>query len=451
MFFFDRESCELFVDDFMAAPDAERPSRLWDVCQVAVRENAPAYPIIVGHVFRDRRLFDWAEYIFQLALPIPGARFSAMYELAFVEQHRARPQGAVDWLAKLEAEQPLEAIHQRMFAHQLGHLGRIAEATERLEKALLLDPGSMETCVSIRQYIDYYNEYPRDEALRRSEALTRVYRTKSTAEVYEEIMDALRNRRPYSMVRVNDGEGGFIHLSVDDEARYAALYRVNRVNWHHIIFGDDKLLYDRDFIAVTREFTDRLREADCIGAHHYWSLQSEYAWGSTRNVPCIFNIVRKLELMHERGEVDPGAVTLCNPQINQHLLFDGYLEPSIKSQTRIGLISAHPGLQSALKERFDLSEVIYHRTPGEAMVHSGLEKEPIASWHGRISHELKQVEPGMLYLVCAGLFSKLYCQMIKDAGGIGLDIGAGGDIWVRAPTRGHHALPEVRAHGLIET
>ncbi len=43
--------------------------------------------------------------------------------------------------------------------------------------------------------------------------------------------------------------------------------------------------------------------------------------------------------------------------------------------------------------------------------------------------------PGMLFLVGAGLFGKVYCQWIKERGGIGLDIGSVMDPWVGINTR----------------
>lgn len=436
------EYCEAYVDELMGLSDADKLRKLWDMCEVALRESAPGFPIIVGIVLRDRRIFDWAEYVFQLSMRIPHARLGALFELSMLESIRGRPDRSTMFLAEHEAEHPLSAYGERAYAHQLGRLGDLEGAARRLEASIAKEPESLRECVTLQQFFAYFHKFPAQDALRRATALTTVYPVMSASEVADEVMAALRDRRPYSLVRLNDGDGAFLSFGIEDESEFAELYSRNRREWLRLIFGNEDMLYSRDWWDAVGQFPAVIASADCLGAHHYYSLEGEYAWGSIRNVPCIFNIVRQLELSHASGVAD---AKLCSPQVNQALLFEGHLERLIGSQTQLGLISCHSALPQALAQRFGLSEVFFHKTTGEAAVAGG-EKEPFAVWHRRISAELEHARAGVLYLVGAGPAGKMYCDLIKKAGGVALDIGAVADVWMNTNTREFHQ--DVSKHGL---
>ncbi|MBW3558895.1 MAG: hypothetical protein KY449_03865 [Proteobacteria bacterium] len=447
---FGQEFLQAQADAVLAADEAGKARLLLELSQLALREQAPGIVIAVGVTLAGRGEWNWGEYALQLALRLPGARGKSLYELAALAARQGRHDRSAMLLEQLEAEFGLDPHQERELAHRLAHLGRFEEANQRLDRSLEMEPESLEICLVMRDYFAYIRKFPREEVLRRAKALLEVYPERTVDEVAEEVLEALRAKRPYSMVRVNDGEGPFLVLSLEDEREFAALYRINREIWSKVIVWDRQMVFDRDWLRVTRDYSRRLANADCIGAHHFYSLEGEYAWGSWRNVPCLFTIVRWLEQMQATGLAEPGRIKLCNPQINQHMLFGGHLERIIRSQTRLGLISAHAALPGALKERFGLAEVVYHQTSGEVMLQAGREREPLAVWHDRICAALEQTEPGMLFLVGAGLFAKIYCDIIKRAGGVALDIGAVADIWMKAPTRDSHALPQVQAFGLVE-
>ena len=51
--------------------------------------------------------------------------------------------------------------------------------------------------------------------------------------------------------------------------------------------------------------------------------------------------------------------------------------------------------------------------------------------------ELREIEPGRLWFVAAGMVGKPYCEAIREAGGIAVDIGHAADIWVGMRTRSY--------------
>jgi hypothetical protein len=427
------EDCERFVDELLQLDDRDRPGRLYEMCNRAIAESEAVLPIVVGIILRDRDVYDWAEYTFQLALKVPHARGMALFESAVVSSRRGRVPEAIDRLTQLEAEHPLNAYQQRTFAHQLGRAGDFREASRRLQLAYELEPGSERECVALRQFFDYLQRFPYEEAVARCQALLSTFPLRSTREVADDVAAALREGRPYAMIRINDGEGSITHLSIDDEADFSSLYARARGGFHKLWFGDERRLYDPDWLEIEKEYNDVIPGCDCLGANVVEHLKVRYRTGDVQNVPSLFNIVRKLEQLRDTGRAE--GITLTDPVIHHFLLLDGELERLLRSQSRIGLVSCHAGLPDLLRERFGLSEVMLHKTPGEAAITGGVDPEPFPAWHHRIKAELAGAQPGVLYLVAAGITGKKYCQLIKQAGGVAVDIGSVADIWTRAPTR----------------
>jgi hypothetical protein len=54
----------------------------------------------------------------------------------------------------------------------------------------------------------------------------------------------------------------------------------------------------------------------------------------------------------------------------------------------------------------------------------------------KINSEIAQmVVPGALVIVASGIIGKIFCQTVRDKGGVALDVGVMVDYWVGAKTR----------------
>lgn len=435
--------CEGHATELMRLDERARVLRMLQLVERAVVEDAPHLPVVTAMVLRDRFHWDWAEYLFQAALRVPGATGMALFELSVLEHLRCRPDRSIAYLDRHEAHHPLNSYQQRAYAHQLGRLGDLAGASERLERAVALDPVSTDECVEIRQFCDYVQRFPLAQAQARCAGLLDTYGFLHPSELADAAGAAVREGRPWSMIRLNDGEGAYLHLSIDDEARYRALYGRNRREFHRIWHGSEDKARDPDFLAAIAEMNGVLANADCLAGYVCNSLPGEYGWGSIRNVPCLFNVARKLEQLRDLDPERTRRVSLADNYVNQFMLFHGHLDRLLAEQTRLGLVACHAGLPEALRRRFDLQDVLFHRTPGEVTANGGVELEPLRDWHPRMKGDLRaRVQPGVLYLVAAGITGKVYCDLIKRGGGVALDIGSVADIWMRAPTRIFHAAAD---------
>jgi hypothetical protein len=204
------------------------------------------------------------------------------------------------------------------------------------------------------------------------------------------------------------------------------------------------MMADPAFLRCLQDFNAAVETATCLAAYAPFGLSVCYDFGSVRNVPATFNVVRKLEALAADGEA--GARRIAHSHVNQDLLREGLLHPLLAAQTRLGLVSCHTRLPELLRDRFSLEEVIFHRTPGEVTI-EGSQAEPFGQWHARMLEAVSAPEPGVLYLVAAGIAGKVYCERIRQGGGVAIDIGNVADIWVRSPTR--HHFDDVGGYSLL--
>lgn len=444
-----RDHCEELATELMQLSEAERVRRILALCDDAVTESEAVPLIVLGLVLRDRNHHDWAEYVFRIALRIPNARHMAMFELSTVLAYTERPEEAIRQLRDLENEKPLGSYQQQVFAHQLGRTGDWAEGSRRLDEAYALEPEAERECVAIRQFYDFCRAFPDTEMLSRCEQLRKSYRFRFPEDVLSDIRSALAGGTPYSLIRLNDGEGSIIRLSIDDEAKYRELYTRNRREFHRWWFGNEQTMFTSEFDRAVFDMNESISRADCVAAFIHEHLRLCYHRADIRNIPGFTNIIRKLEQIRDTDPAAVPRIALADPYIHQFLLFRGDLERLLSEQPRIGLVSCHDALPDALKRKFGFDEVFFHRTPGESTITKGVEPEPFSVWHPRLKHELAQAQAGVLYLVAAGIMSKIYCDLIKSAGGIALDVGSVVDIWMKVPTRVFWDV--AKQHGLEAT
>jgi hypothetical protein len=106
----------------------------------------------------------------------------------------------------------------------------------------------------------------------------------------------------------------------------------------------------------------------------------------------------------------------------------------------LGVVGPHPELATRLADRLGIARTVSYVVPAE----SRLGRAQDAADRGthfpevfdRIMAEIVVPRPGAVFLVAGGLLGKLYCDRIKQLGGIALDIGAAADAWMGFNTRG---------------
>jgi hypothetical protein len=380
----------------------------------------------------------WAEAAFAVAATIPHQRPIARYELAVLWSLQERLQPAIATFMEIWQERGLTPAQQFNVARQCARAGNFDKAKSILH-ACFEDTALYHEVIAELAFCDYLEMFPKGKVLALHEAITASHTVQSHQTVFERLMAALEAGQPMSVIRLGDGEGIYLQLSCSDESRFHPLYRRGRAEFHKIWYGGHDLLDDLDFIAQMRKVQSAYRNADCLSLLHLDGLHNQFTIGSPRGIPALTNMLRFLEASVE----ETPTRTVCEADVSRSLLVKGQLSQLLRSRPFVGLVSCYAQLPDLLRSHFAVGEVTLHRTCGEDVARQTLgedmrNQQPARVFlanHHATSLSLKTIRPGQLYLVAAGIFGKLYCDMIKQGGGIALDIGSVADIWVNVPTR----------------
>ncbi|MEQ8816689.1 MAG: tetratricopeptide repeat protein [Thalassobaculum sp.] len=285
----------------------------------------------------------------------------------------------------------------------------------------------------------------RFDALRRCHAafpIDTAWRREAAAAVVDRILDHCAEKRPFSLIRLGDGEGNFLPYP----PAWARFEEADRRSVQYLWWGERRL-GPADEAEISSLLCDSIRHADIVGVPDLSRLcfgmplpapASLYqSWHDYRGVLAILD--------HLDGGTAVGAGTLIRPEqvitsCNLHvdLASWGLYERLFGSIRRVSVIGCHAALPAELAARFGLTVSRFVRIPherkfGEAFGY-GDDGDHYPDAFRRLRRDLV-AEPGEVFLVAAGILGKIYCDWIRSAGGIALDIGSVVDHWCGFSTR----------------
>ena len=248
------------------------------------------------------------------------------------------------------------------------------------------------------------------------------------------IASAVRSRRPFSFVRVGDGEARFLVATQHDRrgpATYTEAAAIVEVVWRNW-FGEAFEAANPSALAtLAATYTEAIRCADVIGASdptrlrqdtgHYGYLALQEGW--------LRDVCAERPRMRWTSALTPRDLHAVSP----------YLADLLRGQDVVGVISPHPGLAEALRSHLAIGRVVSWTIPAEGRLPTVADTRASGrhypTIYTRILEELVVPRPGCIFLVAGGLLGKIYCNRIKALGGIALDIGSLADAWMGFQTR----------------
>ena len=378
---------------------------------------------------------DIAETMLLRALETDGNDPAAHYELAVIYRLSDRKHQAIAHLLRAKAIAPGHFPVRLLLAHMLYAVGAKSEADDVCRDTLPASQKEDEDLAVLREFGTYLQEIPHGRARYLVDEVQRRFRYFDAAQVAGAIQSAIRDRRPFSLVRLGDGEGAFAKIDQEDEARYARLYRRHRREWCRLLYGADFDPAFTGYSAVADTLMSVAGEADIVGIPYRSWVDHEYAISSVRGVPCLMNIHR-----HFLRSQDPGGPIVCAQNIHTEFHRQRLIEPILRMTKDIGLISCLSDLPALLTSRFALENVELFKIPGERYSQTLLSSEALAGVHfpfvyWDIVRRLSQPHNGRVFLIAAGTLAKFYAAVIKRNGGIALDIGSLVDGWMKIASR----------------
>ncbi len=239
---------------------------------------------------------------------------------------------------------------------------------------------------------------------------------------------------PFSWIRLGDGEGRFL-MHLHAELRGALPAREAAAMARQIWFA----WFDQDLDAVAPDalaalgarFEQAIRNADLLGV-----TSAERLAGDPLHYGFCAGLETYLSTLSER----PGRMfcdALAPLALNRQ---DPFLGSLLRGRDFLGVVSPHPELAARLQRHLHIGAIASCDLPGEARlarIREGRESRahfPVV--HDEIMAALSVPHRGAVFLVAGGLLGKIYCDRIRELGGIALDIGALADAWMGYNTRG---------------
>lgn len=253
-------------------------------------------------------------------------------------------------------------------------------------------------------------------------------------EIERRAQECVAEGRPASFLRLGDGEGNVLALALGEYPTLTA-YCAREISTMH--FGAAHVLQAAG-PKLLHEFQMAIRNADVVGFPGPWVLPLLLAQRKreSTNVRSIYGVGAVYAYLERfAGELGLRSKTGSSASFSRELL------PRYRALIEgrdIGLVSYHPELPEALRHRMGARSVAFHPVPEQANTLTTSRSDDTGHYPSRyrtLLEELREARPGVAYFVAAGMLGKVYCEAIRAAGGVALDIGAVADVWAGVRSR----------------
>lgn len=296
---------------------------------------------------------------------------------------------------------------------------------ERLRSDISLDYPTLERALNQAAVLRASrNRYFPDPAFVLSDALA----------VVGEILDAHDARRPFSLVRLGDGEG---HL-LPYPSEIAVLQARDQASTLRTWWGWEDARPEQT-AAISAEFRAAVAQADMLGVPSLERICRATSNGQRHQSGGGGPNARGLIAVNDWIATAPGDQALTSCHIHQALDFWGLWRLLLPQFGRLSVITCRHDLPFQLKRRFGVDVQRTWTIPIENKYASPTERSAQQAHYPdrfeSLREELAMVQPGDVVLVAAGALGKIYCQWIRTSGGIAIDIGSAADFWCGLETR----------------
>lgn len=254
------------------------------------------------------------------------------------------------------------------------------------------------------------------------------------------IHDSIQDSQPLSMIRLGDGEGLMLaRPSPDDVALWErVVFHFGPTMGHHIdalakmlisAIGSADIVGVRDDIVGVNFPPEQMKLNQELFLYHF---RKEFKLREIdQRLP--YEHAFRLALLHHHlcTQTFKESTAFVSAWSHFDLSSSGELIKLIIDQESIGLISSKTTLATDLKSLLDIN-VNFYQVPDIYWIS---QQAHFPDVFNSVMDDLKVEFPGQLFLVGAGICGKLYCQRIRELGGVALDIGSVCDAWVNVPSR----------------
>lgn len=251
----------------------------------------------------------------------------------------------------------------------------------------------------------------------------------------------MQERRPFSFVRLGDGEAACLPY----EPRLSAFAAHDARDRERIWWGRplDRRLRSRIYPRLARSIFD----ADCIGIPTFprflreLRLTREDTLETSLTGRGLRSVLYCAENWEKLRSPELGRPIFTSCHLHQDLQLWNCYRELLDGAREVGLVSCHRGLPDCMCDQFGLHVAKHILVPSDCVTGPFMtsdSRDPVLpSILDAIIEELDNFSPGRLVLVGAGLLGKLIVAEARRRGGIALDLGSIFDHWLGLKTRSY--------------
>ena len=251
-------------------------------------------------------------------------------------------------------------------------------------------------------------------------------------EVALRIVEAADAARPFSLVRLGDGEGAMLPYRSELQAFQPTDLAENSKTWWGTNSSPTPQLAEELELAI--------RAADVIGipdldraTRVFYQTERTAHLANGRNMRGLLAVTDFVA-----ANCADAVWTTCH--IHQSLAFWRLWDIILPRLGSVDLITCHGQLGDALSRQHGLAIGRTHHIPPERKYAAAFAEVDTEAHFPDVFDRLRDVLPiaarGRTVLVSAGMLGKIYCHWIQQAGGVAIDIGSAADHWCGYGTRG---------------
>lgn len=258
-------------------------------------------------------------------------------------------------------------------------------------------------------------------------------------------INALKDGRPFSMVRIGDGEGNILGAFGPDfrKARHFSARGILQMMFGTADFPVPEIEALRDAMAAA------VQDADVVGVSDPVRIAGMRRVRETPDASpdvrghmgSYESLLQTAVLLRDRDGSSPAAVT---NHVHRYML--PHLPAVIGAAREVALIGPYD-LRPEFAAAFGRDDLTVHLIPNQASNAPGQGAKWYPQPYGAMLDALR-IAPGALFVVAAGILSKALCHRIKRGGGVAIDIGSAVDVWRGVPVRQYHDPGFIARHRL---
>lgn len=290
---------------------------------------------------------------------------------------------------------------------------------DRLNKLNLSEADYKEIC----EYKQYVADEPAEYHIHKAQDLLNSSRGVDFSGLGSMIMHAIAERKPFSFLRMGDGEGRF----VSDISKYPIHEAESCEIAKRIWFWNSR-------VFPSKLFFDQLRasyiSADVVGVNPPFRIELEL-----RNLPIGYIGVT----MGNKFIID--NLNQSNSRLTENWALQllekkGFFADLCQTAPDITLICPHASIKSFFLNKYNKS-VDHIQIPAEDNPYekiSSINDPHYPDVFNRTIERIKESRSGV-YLIAGGVYAKIYCEAARRSGAVAIDVGSLMDAWLNINSR----------------